>query len=207
MTWKANAWCCPTLICLQRFGCGGQEPCWGNAEAQQMGLYLGLLARFPAASRGVWAGHVGFLCTNTVWCQPTLFFGSCKTSRETNFSGTQSLKDSQIPLIRERNLWILSSVSRKDHLWYGFAVFTKQRTKDMFHINMNFLTNLRSHYHPNLKINTLFHCHRISMLKLNLNLFWRRTYVNSVIFLLLLNLGQFSILLLSLSIVMMLPLK
>lgn len=27
MTWKANAWCCPTLICLQRFGCGGQEPC------------------------------------------------------------------------------------------------------------------------------------------------------------------------------------
>lgn len=136
---------------------------------------------------GMWAGHVGFLCTNTVGCQPTILFGSCEIGRETNFSNTQGLKDSQIPLLWGRNPWISSSTSRKNHLWCGFAVFTKNMTEYMFNINLNkswhfnqfeeslsfpiknqYVVFLPQNFHVKIKFKEW-------------KLFWRRAHVNSLI--------------------------
>lgn len=52
---------------------------------------------------GMLAGHVGVLCTNTVGWQLLLFLGSCEAGRGANFSKTQSLKGSHIPLLKAIN--------------------------------------------------------------------------------------------------------
>lgn len=134
LTWKAKAWHCPTVISLYGHGYGGQEPCWEYTKAQQMVTLLRASYQTTFFSKqkqsGVLAGHVGFLCTNTVGWWPVLFFGSCEPGNGANLSNTQSLKGFHIPLLKERNPWILclcfplNSTDRKAHLWCIFTVFT-----------------------------------------------------------------------------------
>lgn len=159
--------------------------------------YPGLLARLSAASKGSQA--LSRSCRLFVYQHgrmPTRpFLWQLWDQQRSKFFQHSEPERFSIPLLRERNPWILSSTSRKDHLWRGFAVFTKNMTEDTFHINLNTLTNLRHHYNPQLKINIWFFWHRISTSKLNLKhgIYFEEGHIQSIIlFLLLLNVGQLS---------------